>query len=401
MMPTRAPSQLLLLATVLMVTINLRPAITVVGPLVETIGADTALSPTLLGLLGAIPVIAFALVSPSVHLLSGRFGLEPTILGALLLLAAGTLLRAAPQNPLLSTEAALFLGTVVLAAAIGVGNVLVPAVVKRDFPDRVPLMTGVYTATMVGAAAGFSAAAVPLAELFDWGPALGAPAVMALLGAAAWTLRMGKAPQRPTTTATTAPSHGAAPATIIGQPLAWQVTIFFGLQSSLFFVLLTWFPAVQTAQGAGESQAGYWLAVFQAVGVLSSLIVGHIMQRTRDQRGIATVITSFMIIGLLGMIQLPQLMPVWALSSGIASGALLMLGLSFISLRAATPTQVGKLSGMVQGFGYLLAAGGPVMAGTLYEATGTWTPVLWVCIGLSGALLVAGLFAGRSVQLHR
>lgn len=125
------------------------------------------------------------------------------------------------------------------------------------------------------------------------------------------------------------------------------------------------------------------------------------MQRTRDQRGIATVITSFMIIGLLGMIQLPQLMPVWALSSGIASGALLMLGLSFISLRAATPTQVGKLSGMVQGFGYLLAAGGPVMAGTLYEATGTWTPVLWVCIGLSGALLVAGLFAGRSVQLHR
>lgn len=398
-MSSRAPSQFLLLGTVLVVTINLRPAITVVGPLIETIGADTGLSPTLLGLLGAIPVIAFALVSPTVHLLGARFGLEPTIFGALLLLTGGTLLRAAPQNLLLSTEASLFLGTVVLAAAIGVGNVLVPAVVKRDFPDRVPLMTGIYTATMVGAAAGFSAAAVPLAELFDWPGALAAPAVMALLGAAAWTLRRGRRRQQRALAARTpaAPSMCTA---VIGQPLAWQVTVFFGLQSSLFFVLLTWFPAVQTWHGAGQAQAGFWLAVFQAVGVLSSLVIGHIMQRTRDQRGIATVITSFMLIGLLGMIHLPQLMPVWALSCGLASGALLMLGLSFISLRAGTPAQVGRLSSMVQGFGYLLAAAGPVMAGTLYEAAGTWTPVLWACTGLAALLLIAGLFAGRSVQLH-
>ena len=398
-MSPRASGQLLLLVTVLVVTINLRPAITVVGPLIETIGAETALSPTMLGLLGAIPVLAFALVSPAVHLLSARFGLERSIMGALVVLAAGTLLRTAPPNPLLSTEAALFLGTAVLAAAVGVANVLVPAVVKRDFPDRVPLMTGIYTATMVGGAAGLSAAAVPLAELFDWSTALAAPAAIALLGAAAWTLRRGKAAP-PTST------HGSwtaatAPASIMGQALAWQVTVFFGLQSSLFFVLLTWFPAVQTWNGAGETQAGYLLGVYQAVGVAGSLIIGHIMQRTRDQRGIAAVVSSFMIIGLLGMIHLPELMPLWALTSGIASGSLLMLGLSFISLRAGSPVQVGKLSGMVQGFGYLLAACGPVMAGMLYEAAGTWTPVLWGCAAMAGCLLIAGLFAGRNVQLHR
>lgn len=397
----------MLLVTVLVVAANLRPAITVVGPLIETVGADTGLTPTALGLLGSIPIIAFAAVSPFVHLLGVRFGLERTIFVSLLVLTAGTLLRSASGLlPGAESGAAgegwlavlpLYAGTALLSAAIGVGNVLVPAVVKRDFPDRVALMTGVYTAALVAAAASFSAAAVPLAEWLGWEGAFGSAAALALAAAAVWALR-----GRPCDDgADEVPlSSTPAPSSLLRQPLAWQVTLFFGLQSTLFYVLLTWFPAVQTSHGIGEAQAGYWLGLFQAIGVVASLVIGQVLQRSRDQRIVAAAVAGFMIIALAGMILAPALMPLWALSGGISSGSSLMLGLTFISLRASSPTQVGRLSGMAQGFGYLLAAAGPVLAGMLYEAAGSWTPVLLCALAVAVAQLVMGLLAGRSVQLR-
>lgn len=400
MMSDRAPGRLLLAVTVLVVASNLRPAITVVGPLLETIGADTGMSPTRLGLLGAIPVIAFGLVSPLANILAARFGAERTIFLALLVLTGGTLLRSAPENLLLSTQASLFLGTMLLAAAMGVGNVLLPAVVRRDFPDRVPLMTGVYTATLVAAAAAFSAAAVPLGSALGWQGGLATPALMALLGAGVWQLRRSRRAPSSASTRQTAPESGGK-TSVLRQALAWQVTLFFGLQSSLYFVLLTWFPAIQTWHGTAEAPAGYWLGVFQAVGVAGSLTVGQLMQRAWNQQLIAAAVPGLMISGLLGMIALPALMPVWAVVTGLASGSLLMLGLSFISLRSGSPAQVSSLSGMVQGFGYLLAAGGPVLAGMLYEAADSWTPVLWSMVGLASLLLGCGLYAGRNVQLRR
>ncbi|WP_198346015.1 MFS transporter, partial [Nesterenkonia alkaliphila] len=167
-MSSAASGRLMLLATVLLVTANLRPAITVVGPLIERVGAETGLSPSALGALGSVPIVAFAVVSPVVHLLGRRFGPERTILVSLLVLAVGTALRSVPENGLLPQAVSLYVGTALLSAAIGVGNVLVPSVVKRDFPDRVPMMTGVYTAAMVGAAAISSGGAVLVAEAWGW-----------------------------------------------------------------------------------------------------------------------------------------------------------------------------------------------------------------------------------------
>lgn len=399
-MSARAPTRLLLVATVLLVAINLRPGITVVGPLLETIGTDTGMSPTQLGVLGAIPVVAFGMVSPVANLLGARFGVERTIFAALLLLTAGTLLRSAGHHLLLSTEAGLFLGTLLLASAMGIGNVLLPAVVKRDFPDRVALMTGIYTATLVGAAAVFSAAAVPLGAWLGWRGGLATPALLTVLGAVGWMMRRG-ATAKSSIASSAAEPRPEKPTSVLRQALAWQVTLFFGMQSSLYFVLLNWFPAIQTWHGTAEAPAGYWLGVFQAVGVAGSLAIGALMQRSWNQQFIAAAVPGLMLAGLVGMIAAPSLMPVWAVVSGLASGSLLMLGLSFISLRSGGGDQVTSLSGMAQGFGYLLAAAGPVLAGSLYQAFQSWTPVLWTLVAVAGCLMIMGLYVGRNVQLRR
>lgn len=398
-MSSRASGNALLLVTVLLVTANLRPAITVVGPLIERIGAQTALSPLALGALGSIPILAFGVVSPFVHLLGRRFGLERTIFAALLVLAAGTLIRGVPGQLLLPPEITLYVGTAILSAAIGVGNVLVPAVVKRDFPDRVPMMTGIYTATLVAAAAVFSGAAVPMATSIGWEAALTVPAVLALVAVAGWGLRRSK--RREELATGPMPLTGAGvPTAIWRQPLAWQVTLYFGLQSTLFYVLLTWFPAIQTSHGVNEAAAGMWLGIFQAVGVAGSLLVGQMLQRMHDQRAVSAVVAGILIVGLIGIMILPGLMPVWAVLTGMATGCSLLLALTFVSLRARTPTQVGKLSGMAQGAGYLIAACGPIAAGAVYQAVGSWSPVLWGAIVLAILQGVAGHFAARRTTLH-
>jgi MFS transporter, CP family, cyanate transporter len=397
-MSSRASGTLMLLATVLLVTANLRPAITVVGPLIERIGSDNGLSPLALGILGAVPIVAFGLVAPLVHVMGRRFGLERTILISLLVLAGGTLLRSIPGSEAIPQAVTLYTGTAILSAGIGVGNVLVPAVVKRDFPDRVPLMTGVYTAALVGTAALFSGAAVPLADALGWELAFAVPAIFAVLAAVGWALRKPPAPDAPETSASGL-AGGGLPTTLWRQPLAWQVTLYFGLQSTLFYTLLTWFPAIQTSHGINEASAGLWLGLFQAAGVVASLIVGQIMQRTADQRGISAVVIAFMLVALLGIITAPGLMPLWALCAGISTGCSLLLALTFISLRAGSPRQVGKLSGMAQGVGYLLAAAGPVFAGALYQSVASWTPVLWCALVVALAQGVLGHLAGRNVQV--
>lgn len=397
-MSSRSSGRLMLLATVLLVSANLRPAITVVGPLIERIGSDTGLSPMPLGALGSVPIIAFGVVAPLVHLLSRRFGLEPTILVSLLVLSAGTLLRSAPGTELLPQAVPLFTGTAILSAAIGVGNVLVPAVVKRDFPDQVPLMTGMYTAALVGSAALFSGGAVPLADVLGWDLALAVPAALTLLAAAGWAVRRAPAAQPAPPASAPLPGSGL-PTAVWRQPLAWQVTLYFGLQSTLFFTLLTWFPAIQTFHGIDEVAAGLWLGLMQAIGVLASLLVGRIMQRTADQRGVSAAVSGFMLLALVGIIFAPGLMPLWALCAGVATGCSLLLGLTFIALRAGTPRQVGKLSGMAQGIGYLLAAAGPVLAGAVYQGVGSWNVVLWGAIVVALCMGLCGHLAGRSVQL--
>lgn len=392
--PAGRHSQLMLIVTVLIVAANLRPAITAVGPLIERIGADTGLGPAALGLLGAIPAVGFGVVALFVAAAGRRWGLERTIFVSLVLLGLGTLLRSLPLGGF-----SLFTGTIILSAAIGVGNVLVPAVVKRDFPTRVPVMTGLYTAVLVGCAAVASGTAVPVAAAQGWELTLGVSAIFALISAGIWGTRLRVSRQdsaeqhRPVVTPE--PPGGS----MWRSTVAWQVTAYFALQSGIFYLMLTWFPAIQTSHGVSETSAGFWLGAYQAIGIIASLVVGPVMQRSRDQRLVLVALAAIMLIGVLGIIMLPAAMPAWSLIVGFASGGNLLVGLTLISMRARTSGEASRLSGMAQGVGYLLAAIGPLLAGSLFEVTESWSPVLWIIVAAVVVMAAVGMLAGRKVDV--
>lgn len=396
-------SRATLVATVLIVAANLRAPIAMVGPVIDQIGADTGSSPAMLGFLGSLPLISFTLVSPAVSAMANRWGMERTILGALLLLALGSAVRSLTGLFTGFPQISLILGTVLLSMAIGVGNVLIPALVRRDFPHHVAQITGWYTAAMSGSAALASAAVVPLSGWFTWELALSTTALFAVFSASIWVLRF----RRTIPTDEVKVCAARVPDVMQGQPtdkialsmwsspLAWQVMIYFGLQSSLYYFIVTWFPAIQTSLGVDQTTAGGWLALFLATGIVGSLTVGQVMQRSKDHRVVACGLGVLIAVGLLGIVIAPGLMPVWALILGFAAGASFLAGLALISLHGTTPELAGRLSGMAQSGGYLLAAAGPVMAGFLYQTTNSWTVVL---LAMAGAALLQGfigLFVGR------
>ncbi|MDN4484296.1 MFS transporter [Demequina lignilytica] len=362
---------------IFLVALTLRPAITAVGPVLGRIGDDLGLGEAGLGLLGALPLIAFAVVSPLVHRLSARGGVERTLLWALVGLTAGIILRS------WTGQAGLWIGTLVLGAAIAISNVLVPVVVKGDFPGRVSWATGLYSAFIAGSAAVGAAVAVPLADVGGWRLALGAWALLAAAVTVAWWVR-----SRRRHVAAAVPEPDLAHATVWRSPTAWLVTLYMGLQATTFYVLVTWLPTIEVAAGYSEHTAGVHLFVFQIVGIVGGLAVPSLM-RPDSQRAAAVAGALTLVTGLAGMLLAPDLILVWVAITGIGSGASLVVSLTLMSVRGRTAAEATQLSGMAQSLGYALAAVGPVAAGVLGELTGGWTPVLVML--LTAALLQIGV----------
>jgi MFS transporter, CP family, cyanate transporter len=366
-------------AAVFVAAVCLRPALTAVGPVLERIGADTGLSNTALGLLSALPLLAFAAVSPVVSRPVRRLGIERTVAVALAVLAAGALARLLPGLP------ALFAGTVAAGAGIAVGNVLVPVVVRRDSPDRVALMTGLYSATLGSAAALASGVSLPLSHLpGGWRWSLGVWAVPAALAAAVWARR----PQR-----TVDAPAGTAVTPVWRSAVAWRLTAVMGLQSTHFYVLVSWLPSIATSTGVSAAAGGWLLFGYQVVGILAGLLVPVVLPRA----GVVptgVLLTGPLVVAALGIVALPALLPLWAVLAGVSSGGSLVYALTRISLAARSSAEATRLSGMVQSLGYLLAAAGPVTAGALRDATGSWTPALLLLVGIAVLQALAAL--GRS-----
>jgi MFS transporter, CP family, cyanate transporter len=233
---------------ILLLAANLRPALTGVAPLIGEIRADTGISNGAAGLLTTLPLLAFALLSPVAPRMARRFGLEGVLLASLLVLAAGILLRWAGTIP------PLFLGTAILGAAIAFGNVLLPGLVKREFPENVGLMTSVYSASLGISAALAAGVSVPLTKLdgIGWQGALAVWAVPALLACVAWLPQLSRKDLPARSSGENAPSIRD----IWRSPLAWQVTLFMGLQSLSYYVTLTWLPEILQDGGMGAARAG-------------------------------------------------------------------------------------------------------------------------------------------------
>jgi len=361
-----------------------------VGPLVESIRAATALSNTALGLLTTLPLLAFGVVSVLTPLATRRLGTEGALAAALSLVAVGTLARGAPSTTLL------FGGTVLFGIGIALGNVLLPSLVKRDFPDHSGVMTSLYSSGIGAGAAVAAGATVPLAGTLDWRGALAAWAVPAAVALLVWLPQLrGGAPER------SARSVGASLQELGRSALAWQVALFMGLQSLTFYVVLAWLPAFLQTRGFDPAAAGGVLALSQVMGVVGSAVIPTWAARQTDQRRIIVVLAVAEGIALGGLAWPGSPMAtLWASVLGFVLGGTFGLALLLLVLRAADTETATELSGMAQSVGYLVAAAGPVVFGFLYDLTGGWAaPATMLLVALL-AKTVLGLRAGEPGQVR-
>ncbi|MGX9936624.1 MFS transporter [Advenella kashmirensis] len=384
----RSVTQASILIGILLIAANLRAPFTGLPPLLGLISADLGLGTTAASTLTTLPLLAFALVSPLSAMFAREYGLERALFGALCAITAGILLRSA------SAVWCLYAGTGLIGAGIAVGNVLLPSLVKRDFPHNIAALTGAYALAMGVAAALCSAVAVPLAQAWGWQRALATFIVLPSVAIAVWSIQLG-ARSKPAA-GTAAALHGGK---VWHSALAWQVTLFLGLNSTIYYVAIAYLPAILVDAGLSPERAGTLHGVLQLATAIPGLIIGPILRHLRDQRVPAVTVTILSAIALLGLLVAPQWALVWSILFGVGTGAGIILGLTFIGLRSGNASQAGALSGMSQCIGYLLAATGPLVIGALHEALGGWQVPIGICIGLSLLTAVIGLLVGRNRQL--
>ncbi|HFJ2067284.1 TPA: CynX/NimT family MFS transporter [Salmonella enterica] len=379
----------LLIAGILMIATTLRVTFTGAAPLLETIRTDYGLSTAQTGLLTTLPLLAFALVSPLAAGIARRFGMERSLFAAMLLICAGIALRSLPSAALL------FAGTAIIGCGIALGNVLLPGLIKRDFSQHVARLTGAYSLTMGAAAALGSALVVPLAlHGFGWRGALLMLMLFPLLAFLIWL------PQwRTTRSANLSSSRALHERGIWRSPLAWQVTLFLGLNSLIYYVIIGWLPAILISHGYSEAQAGSLHGLLQLATAAPGLAIPLILHRFNDQRWIAALVSLLCATGAAGLWFVPGQAVIWTLLFGFGSGATMILGLTFIGLRASSAHQAAALSGMAQSVGYLLAACGPPVMGKLHDASGSWYLPLSGVTVLAIVMAIFGLYAGRDREI--
>ena len=386
--------RLLVVLAIVLLAANLRPALTSVAPLIGQISTSTGISNGVAGLLTGLPLLAFAVLSPIAPRLARRFGMERVLLASLLVLAVGILLRSA------GVVAALFLGTAILGAAIAVGNVLLPSLVKREFPERTGLMTSTYTTALAVSAAIAAGASFPIAYQVDigWRGSLALWALLALVAAVAWFPQIRSADPANASTGTSRGVTG-----LWGSVLAWQVTLFMGLQSLGYYVVLTWLPEIlQEEVGVSASQAGWMLALAQVVVIPAMFIAPVLADRRPSQYSVVVVAVTLTGVGTLGLLVAASTATVlWIVLLGLGQGACFSLALTFFALRAPDSEHAAALSGMAQSIGYLLAAGGPFLFGLLRDATHAWTAPLTLLVAVTVCLLITGLGAARDAHVGR
>lgn len=391
--PERMPhAPLALVLAVCLVAVNMRPTITSIGPLLEQIGADTGLGTGILGLLAAVPLATWALVSPFAHEVGRRFGMSRVVLWSLLLLTVGTLVRSLP-----GPVASLWIGTALIGVALAIANVLMPAVVKREFPARVPAMMAVYTALLGGAGAVASGVAVPVSQ---WGAAAtggdGWRLSLLITGGAVlpiavivWIVATRGRGGRPSSAAGAGHARG-----IWGDRTAWLVAAYMGFQSATFYILVTWLATIAVSTGRSAIAAGVDVMIYQAGAVVGALVV-PVLLRGRAARWVPAALPVVALLGTAGLIVAPEGLPGWVIVLGPASGASLGVSLTLMAQRARDHHGASALSGMAQSVGYLMAAAGPVLFGALHSVTDAWVlPLLLVAAVLVGQTL-SGMAAGR------
>ncbi|WP_069387766.1 CynX/NimT family MFS transporter [Cellulosimicrobium cellulans] len=380
---------------VVLAALNLRPAVVAISPLLGEIRTDEGLSGAAAGMLTTLPVLCFGLLAPVTPVLARRWGLERVLFASLVVLCLGFAVRLVP------TAWALFAGTVVAGCAIGLGNVLLPALVKRDFADRVGLMTGLYSMSLSGGAALAAGLTIPVADAagLDWRGALAAWGLLAVAGAVVWApraLRTADARPAPFRSGT----EPSAARTVWRSPLAWAVTVVMGTQSLSFYATNAWLPEIFVGLGRTAEAGGWLLALGNMVGIVGSFVTPLVAGRMRRQRAIGVLLVLLVAGGLLGLVLAPAAAALWVVLLGLGQGGGISLVLMLMALRARDAAHTSELSGMAQSAGYVLAALGPLGVGLAHDASGSWTLPLLLLVGVAAVQGVATWFAGRDAHVH-
>ncbi len=381
--PVAVAGGTLLAVAVVLAALNLRPAVTSVGPLLDKAQIDLGATATWAGVLTTLPGLCFAVAGLAAPVLARRVGIGVAVALALGVLAVGLVVRVL-DGPLVVLG-----GTLVASAGIALANVLIPVVVKDNFPARVGLMTGVYTAALQGGAALGSAATPPMDDLLGGCPrGGGASPVLAVAALVVWLLAV----RRLRGGVSAGEERGRS---LLRSPLAWIVTVFFGLQAYVAYIVMGWFPQVLMDAGTSRSDAGLLQGLMSLLAVPISLVVPAIAARQGRQTWWIVGLGAVGVVGNVGLTVAPSAAPLlWAILVGVGM-SVFSLALTTVALRARDGADTASLSGMAQGFGYLIAAPGPLLFGLLHDLTAAWTiPLVMVTVVMVAQSVFGGL-AGR------
>jgi CP family cyanate transporter-like MFS transporter len=383
----RRNSRIAAVAALLLAAVNLRLAVTSVGPVLGEIQHGLGMNATVAGLLTSLPVVCFATGGLTAPRLARRFGAGPVITAGLLVLSAGLAVR-----PFMPGTAAFIAVSVLALGGIAAVNVLLPVIVKERFPDRVGAMTGLYSVALNLGATVAAGATVPVTHLLgdDWRLGLAAWAVIAVIALPPW-LALGPAPA--------APAAEQAGVRVARHPVAWALAAYFGLQSTSAYVMIGWLPEIYRDAGLSAQTAGLLFAVTSFLAVPLSFLLSAYAGRLRSQSAIAAVLGAFGIAGYAGLWAAPAGAPwVWAVCLGVGNCAFPLV-LTMIALRGRTPATVARLSAFAQSIGYVIAIPGPILVGFLHDRTGGWRVPLALMVLLMIPQIIAGMIAGRDRQI--
>ncbi|MBO0678268.1 MFS transporter [Mycolicibacterium sp. S2-37] len=373
----------ILMSGLLAISVNQRPALVAVGPLTPQLRSETGLGAAATSLLTTLPLLCFGVFAMVAPAAARRWGLDRVLAGAVVVLLWGIGLRIVPST------AALFAGSAVVGVGIAVTNVLLPGVIKRDYPSRTGPMMGLYSLCLNGGAALAAAASVPLGSAVGagWRVALGLWGILAVAALMLWLPRLRGGERGPA-------SRPARRLPVWRSKVAWAVASYMALQSLVYYVLIAWLPTVLTDAGLSASRAGVTASVMSIVGTVSSLLTPIVATRRRTQRSLVGVSAAGFALGLVGLLSNAGGIPVlWVVLLGIGQGSGIGLALTLFVLRTRSSAGAAELSGMAQTVGYLVAAAGPFLTGALHDLTGSWDAVIVALIVAVVALMAGGWIA--------
>ena len=374
------------MTAIVLLALNLRTLVASLPPLLNDVRADLGLSGFAAGLLTTLPVLAFGAFAPLAPRLTRRVSIERVLLGCALLTAVAASLRGA------GGAAPLFAGCALAGLAVALAQAVLPVFIRFRHPQMTGMLTGAYSMSLTLGATLAAALAVPLEDaLGSWEASLAAWALPPLVAAVVWL----PAARRPGTTVSGPPPPG-----LWRNRLAWNVSLFMGVQSMAFYAGLSWIPTVLEDAGFSEGEAGALQALGAIVQLVPAFAVPVLAARSRDQVGLLLAIVGFSVAGVIGLILAPGGAIAWMLIFGIGQGGALGLGLILPVLRGSDGPTVAALTAMSLCVGYMVAATGPWVLGAVHDATGGWTVALVVLATISVLELVPGLPASRARTLE-